>query len=210
YGDIVAPGAFTETLAQHRAKGTAPKFLSEHMPGDFLGDWTDFGEDEKGLWLKGRFDLSSPLAVEKHRHARAGRLDGLSIGFRTIERKYNEETWERTLLKVDLWEVSAVTFPANSDARIDAVKAAAMTERDIEELLTRSAGLSRSVARALMRGGVAELRAKHDAGDGVDAKSIAEAVRTALKTATPCAGADRAMGSRIAEALRSELQPLRS
>lgn len=210
YDDIVAPGAFAETIAKHKADGTSPKFLSEHRAGDFLGDWTEFGEDTKGLWLKGKFDLSSEMAVEKHRHARAGRLDGLSIGFRTIERKYNEDTWERTLLKVDLWEVSLVTFPANADARIDAVKAAGMDEREIEERLTRFAEFSRSAARALMRGGLAELRAKHSAVPELDAKSIAAAVRDGLKTAMPCAGVDRETGLKIAEALRSEIAISRS
>jgi uncharacterized protein len=210
YGDIVAPGAFTDTLADHKAKGTFPKFLSEHRSGQFLGDWSDMREDDKGLWVEGQFDLSTPLAKEAHHHAMAGRLDGLSIGFSTVERKYNEETWERTLLKLRLFEVSLVTFPANADARVDAVKAANLTDRDFEEMLTRDAGLSRTVARALMRGGLAELRAKQDAGPDIEASRLASAIRQGLKSGMPDAAETRAIPSRIADALRAEITSIRS
>ena len=49
-------------------------------------------------------------------------ISGLSIGFMTREDSYDRITRIRTLKKVDLWEVSLVTFPANDAARIQGVK----------------------------------------------------------------------------------------
>ena len=53
---------------------------------------------------------------------RAGALDGLSIGFRTVEGRSDPRTGIRRLSKIDLWEISVVTFPMQPEARIAAVK----------------------------------------------------------------------------------------
>jgi thioredoxin reductase len=50
----------------------------------------------------------------------------------------------------------------------DAVKAADLSERDFERVLTQDAGLSRSVARRLMAGGYNAVKAMQDAGGGLD------------------------------------------
>ena len=55
---------------------------------------------------------------------RAKAVNGLSIGFVTREDSYDRVTGIRTLKKVDLWEVSIVTFPANPAAQISSVKSA--------------------------------------------------------------------------------------
>ena len=51
-------------------------------------------------------------------------LDGLSIGFTVNEYVAGTKPDEprRTIKKVDLWELSLVTFPANSKALISEVK----------------------------------------------------------------------------------------
>ena len=70
----------------------------------------------------------------------------------------------RRLEKVDLWEISVVTFPMLPGARVAAVKqrpfaCAVPTERDFERWLSRDAGLSRSEARAIARDGYSGLKA---------------------------------------------------
>jgi hypothetical protein len=55
---------------------------------------------------------------------RAGALDGLSIGFKTVRGRTDPATGVRHLLEVDLWEVSVVTFPMLPEARVSAVKKA--------------------------------------------------------------------------------------
>jgi len=53
---------------------------------------------------------------------RAGALDGLSIGYRTVRGRTDAKTGIRSLIEVDLWEISVVTFPLLPDARVEAVK----------------------------------------------------------------------------------------
>ena len=49
---------------------------------------------------------------------RAGALDGLSIGFRAVTGTRDAKTGIRRLAKVDLWEISIVTFPLLPEARV--------------------------------------------------------------------------------------------
>src|SRR5665213_445721 len=53
---------------------------------------------------------------------RAGAIDGLSIGFRTTKGRIDPRTRVRSLVAVDLWEISIVTFPLLAGARVRAVK----------------------------------------------------------------------------------------
>jgi HK97 family phage prohead protease len=161
-GDIVAPGAFTNSL---RA-GRKVKMLMQHDPSDVIGVWDEMEEDAKGLRVKGRLLTTVRKGAEAYELAKAGAIDGLSIGYRTV--KSMDRNGKRVIIQADLWEVSLVAFPMNELARIDAVKAAEMSERDIERLLTRDAGLSRSVAQRLLAGGYDAIKAMRDAGDGAD------------------------------------------
>ena len=51
----------------------------------------------------------------------AGALDGLSIGFRQL--KARQDGPLRVLTRVDLWEVSVMTFPMLPGARLSVVSA---------------------------------------------------------------------------------------
>lgn len=161
-GDIVAPGAFTNSL---RA-GRKVKMLKQHNPEDVIGVWDEVQEDERGLRVKGRLLQTVRKGAEAYELVKAGALDGLSIGYRTI--KSMDRNGKRVIMQAELWEVSLVTFPMNELARVDAVKAAELSERELERLLTRDAGLSRSVAQRLMAGGYNAVKTMRDAGDGAD------------------------------------------
>lgn len=162
-GDLILPGAFSSSLKS----GRKVKMLREHCPDDLIGVWDEVTEDANGLRVKGRLLLTIDDGRNAFELVKSGALDGLSIGYRTVESEYNN-SGNRLLKQVDLWEVSLVTFGMNELARIDAVKAAEMSERDLERLLTRDAGLSRSIARKLMAGGYDAIKAMRDAGDGSD------------------------------------------
>ena len=161
-GDIIAPGAFAASLRG----GRKVKMLLQHDPADVVVTWEAVEEDAKGLRVRGRLLTSIRKGAEAYELIKAGAIDGLSIGFRTV--KSMARDGKRVIMQADLWEVSLVTFPMNELARVDAVKAAEMSERDLERLLTRDAGLSRSVAQRLMAGGYNAVKAMRDAGDGAD------------------------------------------
>ena len=166
-GDVVQAGAYTKSLSGMANANRRVKMLWQHDPGQPIGVWDEVKEDGRGLWVKGRI----LTAVEKGREALAllteGAIDGLSIGYRTVSAVRGAKG-ERLLTELDIWEVSMVTFPMLQTARIDAVKASGLTERELERVLTRDAGLSRAVAQRLMAGGYDAIKAMRDAGDGVD------------------------------------------
>ena len=49
-------------------------------------------------------------------------MDGLSIGFRAQAANKDRATGIRRLAKLDLWEISVVTFPMLPQARVEQVK----------------------------------------------------------------------------------------
>src|SRR3982074_1437606 len=67
HGDIIAPGAFTQSLAAHRANGTAPALLWAHDQSLPIGVITHAYEDAKGLRIDGKLALD----VEKGKDAYA-------------------------------------------------------------------------------------------------------------------------------------------
>jgi hypothetical protein len=53
---------------------------------------------------------------------KAGAIDGLSIGVRSVRSETDRRTGIRRLTEIDLWEISIVTFPMQPAARISDVK----------------------------------------------------------------------------------------
>lgn len=167
-GDIVLPGAFTQSLAARGAAGI--KLLFQHNPSEPIGIWHRIAEDARGLYARGRLMLDVARGREIHTLMRAGAVDGLSIGFRAVKSRRDRATGVRRLEKVDLWEISVVTFPMLPEARVAVVKqrppaGTPPTAREFERWLTHDAGLTRSQARAVMRHGLKGLARTHDAAD---------------------------------------------
>lgn len=123
YGDVIAPGAFTASLARHKADGTAPLMLWGHDPDRPVGRWEALAEDSTGLQVKGRFNLETAAGHDAYAHVLAGDLGGLSIGYRTMPNGAKPGPNGNTILTtIDLKEVSIVGFPANRAARVTEVK----------------------------------------------------------------------------------------
>jgi uncharacterized protein len=119
-GDIVMPGAFTHTLTKRGAAGV--KMLWQHNPAEPIGVWTALVEDSRGLKATGQLNLSVARAREALSLMRAGAVDGLSIGFRTKSATTEKRSGLRRLYAIDLWEISVVTFPMLTQARVATVK----------------------------------------------------------------------------------------
>ena len=118
--DVVMPGAFRETLAR-RGAGKI-KMLWQHDPGLPIGIWTGIFEDARGLFVSGQLDLGVSKARDLHALMKSGAVDGLSIGFKAERFRRDPATGIRRLDKIDLWEISLVTFPMLPQARVSAVK----------------------------------------------------------------------------------------
>lgn len=111
--DVVTKGAFAESIARIGAGGV--RMLHQHESRAVVGVWDAAVEDERGLFLRGRIMDWSAEARFAQALARAGAMDGLSIGFRAVRAR--REGAARVLVEVDLWEVSLVTFPMLPGAR---------------------------------------------------------------------------------------------
>jgi Escherichia/Staphylococcus phage prohead protease len=118
--DLVLPGAFRDSIARRGARGV--KLLFQHDPAEPIGVWLELREDAGGLFVRGRILPEVERGREVLALMRAGALDGLSIGFRAVEGRADSKTGLRKLSKIDLWEISVVTFPMQPEARISAVK----------------------------------------------------------------------------------------
>jgi uncharacterized protein len=187
--DVIAPGAFRDSLLQRGAARI--KMLFQHDPAEPIGVWDEVREDARGLYVRGRLITAVAKAREVLALMRAGALDGLSIGFKAEKGRRNAATGVRRLEKVDLWEISVVTFPMLPGARVESVKArpfkaAAPTEREFERWLTRDAGLTRMEARAVFRSGFHGLKALRDASRTFDDDAgLAVRLRAAARQISP-------------------------
>lgn len=197
YGDTITPGAFAESLAGWRAKGKLPKMLLQHGGGLLggsamdmtpIGKWDSMAEDGRGLVVEGRLFADDPRSKSIYPAMKAGELDGLSIGFKAVEWRMRAKAEEprRTLTKIQLYEISPVTFGANESALIDAVKSIEGVETlsDAEDVL-REAGFSRRQATAF----VARLKAVANRQRDADEKraAVIAAMGRARSVLTPAA-----------------------
>lgn len=182
--DVVEAGAFSRAI---RLRGTSGiRMLFQHDPGEPIGTWLDIAEDERGLLVRGRLTPGVAKAGEVLELMRAGALDGLSIGFRTVRARKDGKTGMRRIIEADLWEISVVTFPMQPGARVESVKEIAgggqalPSIREFERWLTRDAKLTRFEARAVVARGFASLVRERDAARG-EPQALAARIREAAR-----------------------------
>jgi len=164
YGDVIAPGAYSDSLAAHKSAGTMPKMFWQHDSREPIGKWFEAKEDSKGLFLRGKLNMGVQRAREAYELLKERDIDGLSIGYRIKEYSVDTDTGVWTLEKIDLREVSIVSIGANDNATIASVKAAKaahelsdrlkagdrLTEREFETWL-KGLGFSNSQAERAAR-----------------------------------------------------------
>lgn len=186
YREVVVPGAFAETISSWAAKGRFPPTLWQHSWYEPLGPITHMEEDSKGLFVKGQLLVDDvPRAREARALIQAKAITGMSFGFDVLEDEYDSRAGVVKLQKIDLWEVSVVTFPANEAAQIDGVKGfngRLPTVQEFERFLCE-AGFSRSHSKAIACHGlgylqreVAGQRAKGTPPAAIDIDRLAERV----------------------------------
>lgn len=150
WGDIVAKGAFTESIERIKAEGKVLPLLWSHNAyglENFLGKITDLEEDDHGLKFEATFD-DTPEAQRARELAMDGRLNKFSFSYDTLEegeitledgRKANE------LRKLELYEISLVMYPANTDTSVIEVKAGRRNRKSDEEIIRQIISLAQSL-----------------------------------------------------------------
>lgn len=164
YGDVIAPGAFSSYLADAKAgKQPWPAMLAQHggfgMGADDMtpvGVWTELSEDGTGLKVSGKF-ADTPRGRELYTLMKMQprpAIDGLSIGYiaKEWEPRSKPDDPRRTLKRIDLMEISPVTFPANRLARVASVKSLEElgSLKEVEAYLRDVCGLTAKEAKTLV------------------------------------------------------------
>jgi hypothetical protein len=177
YGDIVAKGAFLDSLA----KRPNVRLLWQHDMGEPIGKVISLAEDDKGLF--GKWSLvPTDAGTKAHKLLQADLVDSLSIGFMTEDADYRDDG-VRVLKAVELVEVSIVTIPANTSALITSFKGI-----PTKVLLDRAGEVLREAVReveARHDRRAAEYRALNDTHIAAFADLVEEAKALAEKLARP-------------------------
>lgn len=129
YGDVIAKGAFLESIEKWKSSGDVMPGMYLHDPNQIVAEAIDMGEDDHGWWVKGRFD-DDPHAQKIYKWLKGRRLSSLSFGYSTQEEgqvKLEGGKSANELRKVDSLEFSFLPkgFAANSDTSVVAVKSLA-------------------------------------------------------------------------------------
>lgn len=162
YTTAMKRGAFAESLKNWQSLNRYPAMLWQHKTDEPIGIYTHMQEDAKGLLVKGRLLVNDDaLAKRAYAHLKAGSINGLSVGFVTESETYDEKSGVLILNKVNLMEVSLVTFPANKSATITNIRETLSngeipSPKEVEKIL-RDAGFSRSQAKTILAKGYGAL-----------------------------------------------------
>jgi HK97 family phage prohead protease len=165
YREIVAPGAFTDSLKAIAESGDPLPALWQHNSDQPIGGYDTLAEDDRGLKVTGTLLKDDiPLAAQAFVLMKKRIVKGMSIGYYVEGSDYNEKTGIRTLTKLDLVEVSIVTFPANPEALTDAIKSRLAegnlpSMREFQSIL-QDRGFTKSQAEGIVRYGYNEFLAK--------------------------------------------------
>ncbi len=194
YRDIIANGAFKKSISKGGRNGSGVAMLYQHNSEQPLGVWESITEDSKGLVVEGQIAVETQLGHDVHILMKMGAIKGLSIGWDFPRGKdgmpvkgsydFDQSTKTRTLNQIDLWEVSPVTFPAQTRARITGVKSLkeAQTVRELEQSL-RDMGLSQSQATYIAG------MCKHSLGEATGHEAtLLDSLATAIKSESDSRG----------------------
>ena len=132
-GDEIIKGAFDASI---KTKSVVP-MLYNHNRDNVIGK-LELATDEKGLRVKGYFNMNDPLAVKVHDLINLGALDSMSVGmaikdYEPIDNTHPFGGW--IIKEADVYEGSVVTIPANDQALIDSSKSLSSKEREELERL---------------------------------------------------------------------------
>ncbi|MDC4367970.1 HK97 family phage prohead protease [Acinetobacter baumannii] len=180
HGDLIRKGAFLKTIEEWNSKGKYPAIFWNHDPDEPIGVFTLMREDEKGLYVEGRL-LISDIVRAKSTYAlmKVKAIDGMSIGYITIQATHDPQTMIRELLELELVEGSIVAFPSNPNSLISSVKSKLQDGElpslpEFEKFL-RESGFSKTQATVIASKGLRHLLSESE-GENEKAKSISNAL----------------------------------
>lgn len=131
YGEVVANGAFANSLTEWAESGSVLPVLWGHNLSDpdyNVGGVISAEEDDRGLKIHARLDLDSPKGAQVYRLLKGGRVGQMSFAFDVVQKHEVAASGDQpshvSLDQLKLYEVSIVPIGANQETEILAVKSA--------------------------------------------------------------------------------------
>ena len=203
-GDVVLPGAFTDSL-KTRPK---PRLLWQHDSHEPLGVVLSMKEDARGLL--GEWKISkTQRGADAYALLKDGAVDSLSIGYIPTDSEFTDDG-VRKLKSVELLEVSLVSIPMNAEALVTSVKAQLSVHvdrvlADVRELTSRCQRLAALRAEDGRKESATVCRVREELP--TELKALAAEVEALLCAAPEATSpADEAAVSRTADAQPSITQ----
>ena len=125
-GDIIRRGAFMESLLAKLPKGVWMHNWDEPIAKTLVAY-----EDDKGLFIRGQFNLETQRGKEAYSDIKFGIIDEFSIGFKILDYEWDEKD-NRIIKKVKLYEWSPVLAGANPDTELVSVKDGKKEEKTVD------------------------------------------------------------------------------
>ena len=150
YGDIIAPGAFTETIQKREASGHPFPLCWNHDLNMIIGKVDSIEDTDKGPLMTASF-FDTPLAQEKREIVKSGVVYQFSFSYDVEdwgEVELEDGTKANELRKLNLFEVSIVPIPANQNAVMTEVKAGRRNSKKDEDAIKQAISLLQSVLDA--------------------------------------------------------------
>lgn len=137
YGDVIAPGAFTDTIKAREESGHPFPLCWNHDLNMIIGKVDSIEDDEKGPLMTASF-FDTALAQEKREIVKSGVVYQFSFAYEVLEAgpvTLEDGTKANELRKLNLYEISIVPIPANQNAVMTDVKAEDTTEEKTVEIV---------------------------------------------------------------------------
>lgn len=144
YGDVIAPGAFTDTIKAREESGHPFPLCWNHDLDQIIGKVDSIEDTEKGPLMTASF-FDTPLAQEKREIVKSGVVYQFSFAYDVLDAGPAEDIKANELRKLDLYEVSIVPIPANQNAVMTEVKAGRRNSKSDADKLEQAISLIRDV-----------------------------------------------------------------
>jgi HK97 family phage prohead protease len=149
YGDVIAKGAFAETIQKRKESGHPFPLCWNHDLNQIIGsiDPEDIIDDDHGPHMDASF-FNGPLAQEKREIVKSGVVYQFSFAYEILDAgpvTLEDGTKANELRKLELFEVSIVPVPANPRAEVTDIKAGRRNRKSDEDTIRQIISLANSL-----------------------------------------------------------------